>query len=60
MKMRKFGSQRLEVPAPGPGCMGKEIVVLTGEDQARIDRVLPPGAANGTRYPAAQMAALGR
>jgi aryl-alcohol dehydrogenase-like predicted oxidoreductase len=30
-------------------------VVLTAEDLAEIDRVAPPGAAAGTRYPAGQM-----
>ncbi|WP_374943273.1 aldo/keto reductase [Sphingomonas sp.] len=40
--------------------LGALDVVLTPEDHARIDRVLPPGAASGTRYPAAGMAALSR
>jgi aryl-alcohol dehydrogenase-like predicted oxidoreductase len=31
---------------------------LTSEDLARIDRVIPPGAAAGTRYAAPQMSAL--
>ncbi|MBM6577469.1 aldo/keto reductase [Microvirga sp. SRT01] len=35
-------------------------VTLTDEDRARIDRILPPGAAAGTRYAEAQMASLGR
>jgi aryl-alcohol dehydrogenase-like predicted oxidoreductase len=30
-------------------------IVLTAEDLAEIDRVAPPGAAAGTRYPAGQM-----
>ncbi len=30
-------------------------IVLTTEDLAQIDRIVPPGAASGTRYPAAQM-----
>ncbi len=30
-------------------------VVLTAEDLAEIDRVVPPGAASGTRYPIGQM-----
>jgi aryl-alcohol dehydrogenase-like predicted oxidoreductase len=30
-------------------------IVLTAEDLAKIDRVAPPGAAAGTRYPAGQM-----
>jgi aryl-alcohol dehydrogenase-like predicted oxidoreductase len=33
---------------------------LSPEDLARIDRVIPPGAAAGTRYAAPQMQALGR
>jgi len=35
-------------------------VTLTADDRARIDRILPPGAATGTRYAAPQMASLGR
>lgn len=35
-------------------------VELTRDDLARIDRILPPGAAAGTRYAAPQMQALGR
>jgi len=35
-------------------------VRLTPEDLARIDRVIPPGIAAGTRYAAPQMQALGR
>ena len=30
-------------------------LVLTGDDLAEIDRLAPPGAASGTRYPADQM-----
>ncbi|HWX34582.1 MAG TPA: aldo/keto reductase [Steroidobacteraceae bacterium] len=30
-------------------------IVLTAEDLAEIDRVVPPGAASGTRYPIGQM-----
>ncbi|MDB5697247.1 MAG: aldo/keto reductase [Alphaproteobacteria bacterium] len=33
-------------------------VVITPEDKAEIDRVLPPGVAAGMRYPAPMMAAL--
>ncbi|HJW54695.1 MAG TPA: aldo/keto reductase [Burkholderiaceae bacterium] len=33
---------------------------LTSEDLTRIDRVIPPGAAAGTRYAAPQMSALNR
>jgi aryl-alcohol dehydrogenase-like predicted oxidoreductase len=35
-------------------------VTLTADDRARIDRILPPGAATGTRYAAPQRASLGR
>jgi aryl-alcohol dehydrogenase-like predicted oxidoreductase len=35
-------------------------VTLTADDRARLDRILPPGAATGTRYAAPQMASLGR
>jgi aryl-alcohol dehydrogenase-like predicted oxidoreductase len=35
-------------------------VRLTGADLARIDRLLPPGAAAGTRYPEAGMRAVNR
>jgi len=35
-------------------------VPITAEDRARIDRILPPGAAAGTRYAAPQMQALNR
>jgi len=35
-------------------------VALSDEDLERIDRIMPPGAATGTRYAAPQMAALGR
>ena len=35
-------------------------VRLSAEDLARIDRVMPAGAAAGTRYPEAAMAALNR
>jgi aryl-alcohol dehydrogenase-like predicted oxidoreductase len=30
-------------------------IVLTADDLAEIDRIVPPGAATGTRYPAGQM-----
>jgi aryl-alcohol dehydrogenase-like predicted oxidoreductase len=30
-------------------------IVLTAEDLAEIDRIVPPGAASGTRYPTEQM-----
>jgi aryl-alcohol dehydrogenase-like predicted oxidoreductase len=32
-----------------------EDIVLTAEDLAEIDRIVPPGAASGTRYPMGQM-----
>lgn len=35
-------------------------VRLTAEDRARINRILPPGAAAGPRYPEPQMQALNR
>jgi aryl-alcohol dehydrogenase-like predicted oxidoreductase len=35
-------------------------VTLTDEDLARIDRIVPPGVAAGTRYAAPQMQHLGR
>jgi aryl-alcohol dehydrogenase-like predicted oxidoreductase len=40
--------------------LGALDVVLTEEDLQRIDTVLPPGAAMGTRYAAPQMAAVNR
>jgi len=40
--------------------LGALEVRLTPEDLARIDRVIPPGIAAGTRYAAPQMQALGR
>jgi aryl-alcohol dehydrogenase-like predicted oxidoreductase len=30
-------------------------IVLTADDLAEIDRIIPPGAASGTRYPLGQM-----
>ena len=39
---------------------GAPAVILTAEDRARIDRILPPGAAAGERYASAQMQALNR
>ena len=40
--------------------LGAPDVTLTDADLARIDDVLPPGAASGTRYPAATMASVDR
>ncbi|CAN5239012.1 aldo/keto reductase [soil metagenome] len=38
--------------------LGALDVTLTAQDMARIDDILPPGAASGTRYAAPQMAGL--
>jgi aryl-alcohol dehydrogenase-like predicted oxidoreductase len=35
-------------------------VILTPEDLAQLDRILPPGAASGSRYPEPAMKALNR
>jgi hypothetical protein len=35
-------------------------VELNDADLARIDQILPPGAAEGTRYPEASMASIDR
>ena len=40
--------------------LGALDVALTDADLARIDEVLPPGAAQGTRYPQASMASVNR
>ncbi|HEY3531546.1 MAG TPA: aldo/keto reductase, partial [Casimicrobiaceae bacterium] len=40
--------------------LGALAVHLTDDDLGRIDRVLPPGAAAGDRYPALAMRAVGR
>ncbi len=40
--------------------LGALDVALSPDDIARLDRALPPGAATGTRYPAAQMQAVHR
>jgi aryl-alcohol dehydrogenase-like predicted oxidoreductase len=40
--------------------LGALAVHLTNDDMGRIDRVLPPGAASGERYPEQGMRALGR
>jgi len=40
--------------------LGAVDVRITAEDRARIDHILPPGAAAGTRYAAPQMQALNR
>jgi aryl-alcohol dehydrogenase-like predicted oxidoreductase len=50
------------VPIPGAKSrrhleenVGAAAIALTAEDLAEIDRIVPPGAAAGTRYPAGQM-----
>jgi len=55
------------VPIPGTkrrhyleSNVGALDITLTAEDLSRIDQVIPPGAAVGTRYAAPQMAALNR
>ena len=35
-------------------------IVLTADDLAEIDRIVPPGVASGTRYPIGQMHRLNR
>ena len=35
--------------------VGAADIVLTEDDLAEIDRIVPPGAASGTRYPPGQM-----
>ena len=40
--------------------LGALDVALIEDDRARIDRIMPSGAATGTRYAAPQMASLGR
>ncbi len=40
--------------------LGALDVALSAADLARIDAILPPGAAAGTRYPAASMASIDR
>jgi len=40
--------------------LGAVDVTLTDEELERIDRVLPPGAASGERYPEASMASIDR
>ncbi len=50
------------VPIPGAKShqhleenVGAADIVLTADDLAEIDRIAPPGAASGTRYPSGQM-----
>ena len=40
--------------------LGALDVVLSEQDLARIDQALPPGRAEGTRYPQASMATVDR
>jgi aryl-alcohol dehydrogenase-like predicted oxidoreductase len=40
--------------------LGALEVRLSADDLHRLDEILPPGAAAGTRYPAEHMRALGR
>ena len=40
--------------------LGALAVELTDDDRARIDAILPPGAAQGARYPQASMASIDR
>jgi aryl-alcohol dehydrogenase-like predicted oxidoreductase len=40
--------------------LGALDVELNDADLARIDQILPPGAAEGTRYPEASMASIDR
>ena len=40
--------------------LGAAQLVLTRDDLAKIDAVLPPGAAAGERYPAQAMASVNR
>jgi len=51
------GTKRISYLDQNLGALG---VHLTDEEKREIDQILPPGAAAGTRYPAAGMAALGR
>jgi aryl-alcohol dehydrogenase-like predicted oxidoreductase len=55
-------SSTFVVPIPGAKSrkhleenVGAAAIALTAEDLAEIDRIVPPGAAAGTRYPAGQM-----
>ena len=50
------------VPTPGAKSrkhleenVGVANIVITTDDLTEIDRVVPPGAASGTRYPTGQM-----
>jgi len=49
------GTKRLEYLEENLGALG---VTLTRDDLGRLDEVMPPGAAKGSRYPEAQMKAV--
>ena len=49
------GTKRLEYLEENLGALA---VRLTGDDLARLDEAMPPGAAKGSRYPEAQMKAV--
>ncbi|RDI57938.1 aldo/keto reductase [Microvirga subterranea] len=51
------GTKRRRYLEENVGALG---VTLTREDLDRVDRIIPPGAAAGTRYPEQGMRALGR
>ena len=63
------GAQAGAFIAPIPGAKSRQHldenvraaeIVLTADDLAEIDRIVPPGAASGTRYPAGQMGRVNR
>ena len=63
------GARAGAVIVPIPGAKSREHleenlraaeIVLTADDLAEIDRIVPPGAASGTRYPAEQMHRVNR
>ncbi len=63
------GAQAGTLIAPIPGAKSRKHleenvraaeIVLTADDFAEIDRVVPPGAASGTRYQTGQMDRLNR
>jgi len=58
------GSQTGAFVVPIPGAKSRKHleenvraadIVLTADDLAEIDRIVPPGSASGTRYPIGQM-----
>ncbi len=63
MRTERLGDSQLEVPAIGLGCMVMPGFYGPGSEEqaiAGLDAAIPPGAAQGTRYPAGQMAAVHR